>query len=172
MATALTASALVGYRDPERSLRTPPPPVSAAHGGSYTRSMRAVRGILGTLLAGILFGYVAAAFGGMLFQETGVFGSGESGAAREYMVSLLGRDPDALLAVAPQRDVASRALVFQGAQEGKGQAVPVSLTYIGGGSQGRMNVQIYTVEWRIASGRTRLIPYAVTLIDGRVVRHE
>lgn len=134
--------------------------------------MRAVRGILTTLLAGILFGYVAAAFAGMLFQETGVFGNGESPAAREYMVGLLGRDPDQLLAVAPQRDVASRALVFQGAQEGKGQAVPVSLTYLGGGSQGRLNVQIYAVEWRTASGRSRIIPYAVTLIDGIVRGHE
>lgn len=134
--------------------------------------MRAVRGILTTLLAGVLFGYVAAAFAGTLFQESGIFGSGESGAAREYMVGLLGRDPDALLSVAPQRDVASRALVFQSAQEGKGQAVPVSLTYLGGGSQGRIDVQIYAVEWRIASGRSRLIPYAVTLIDGKVRGHE
>ena len=129
------------------------------------------RGPLATLLVGALLGYVVAAVATPFFQESPLFGgTGESKQARAYMVGVLQSDPEALVALRPARDVASRAIELQGSGGGLGQWKAKSLTYLGGGSLGRFSVHIYTVELRNATGVSRFFPLALTLVNGKVVR--
>lgn len=134
--------------------------------------MRALRALGTTILMGALLGYVGAALVGAVFQERGVVGTGESPEARQFMISLLASDPDSIAALTPERDVVSRAAQFQQTQEGRGQWVPISLTYLGGASQGRLSVHMYAVEMRTTSGQNRFFPLALTLVNGKVVRRE
>ena len=54
-------------------------------------------------------------------------------------------------------------------QQSTSQAKPLSLTYLGGVSQGSFSVQIYAVEVRANDGTQQLFPLALTLLGGRVV---
>jgi hypothetical protein len=134
--------------------------------------MRAAREGVTTALMGAVLGYVIAMFAGPLWNENAYFGTTtESPQARAFMVGLLKEDPDALIALRPNRDVASRALEMKNSQSSQGQSVPVSLTYLGGGSQGRLQVHIYAVELQVA-GQPQYFPLALTLFNGKVVRTE
>jgi hypothetical protein len=57
----------------------------------------------------------------------------------------------------------------QAAQASKEQAKPLSLTYLGGGSQGGMSVQIYAVELLANDGSDHLFSLALTLLGSTVV---
>jgi hypothetical protein len=130
-----------------------------------------VRSALGTIVVGILVGYILSAAVGSFVQEQGWFAtSGESPEARAYMVALLTREAASLNQLRPQQDVVSQALAAQSAQSQQQQARPLSLTYLGGGSAGRLSVQIYTVELRAADGTQQLFPLALTLLGGKVIQ--
>ena len=92
-----------------------------------------------------------------------------SGPARTYMVALLQREADSLSALRPPQDIVSKAISEQSAQQSASQAKPLSLTYLGGLSQGDFSVQIYAVEVRATDGQQQLFPLALTLLRGRVV---
>ena len=129
-----------------------------------------VKTALGTIIVGILLGYIASSAVGSFVQEQGWFAtSGESPEARAYMVALLTRESASLNQLRPQQDVVSQALAAQSAQQGDTQPKPLSLTYLGGGSAGRLSVQIYTVELRQADGTQQLFPLALTLLGGKVI---
>ncbi len=129
-----------------------------------------MRDALATLLVGALLGYVVATLGAPLLTENSFFGSPtESTEAHAYMVGLLQDDPDALAALRLQRgDVASRALATQTSEGRRGATKPLSLTYLGGGMQGRFQVHIYAVEFQ-TGGRTFMFSYALTLLNRKVV---
>jgi hypothetical protein len=128
-----------------------------------------VRTAVGTVLVGMLIGYVMAGGLGSFAQDQGWFSSsGESPQARAYMLALLQRDSDNLNALRPQQDVVSQALAAQSAQSSTTNAKPLSLTYLGGTSSGRLSVQIYAVEVRATDGSVQLFPLALTLVGGRV----
>lgn len=129
-----------------------------------------VRTGAGITLVGLLVGYVFSLTVSTISSDQGWFAaSGESGQARAYMVALLQREADSLNALRPQQDVVSQALAQQSAQQSRTQAKPLSLTYLGGVSQGNFSVQIYAVEVRGADGSQQLFPLALTLLGGRVV---
>lgn len=131
--------------------------------------MAALRDGLATVAVGVLFGFLFAAFAGPMWAQS-VGASNESPEARSFMLGLLRDDPDALVRLRPSRDVASRAFELKSA--GGAQILrtnPVSLTYLGGGSQGPLRVDIYAVQLRIGE-ETRYFPLALTLIGGKVVR--
>ena len=129
-----------------------------------------VRAAIGTILVGGLIGYVASAATGSFIQDQGWFAtSGESREARAYMLALLQHEADSLTQLRPQQDVVSQALAQQSSQQSAQQAKPLSLTYLGGSSAGRLSVQIYAVEVRANDGSVQLFPLALTLLGGRVI---
>jgi hypothetical protein len=129
-----------------------------------------VRSAIGTLLVGGLIGFVGSAAAGSFIQDQGWFAtSGESREARAYMVALLTREADSLSQLRPQQDVVSQALAAQSAQQSQQQAKPLSLTYLGGSTAGRLSVQIYAVEVRANDGSVQLFPLALTLLGGKVI---
>ena len=126
---------------------------------------------IGTILVGVLIGYVLSAGVSSFVQDQGWFASsGEAPEARAYMVALLQRQSDSLAALRPQQDVVSQALAAQSASQSSNNAKPLSLTYLGGATSGRLSVQIYAVEVRANDGSQQLFPLALTLLGGRVVQ--
>lgn len=121
---------------------------------------------------GMLSSFVVVALGAGLAEEKAIFGVKESAAARRYMLSLLQNEPETLIALSPRSDVVSRAMQFAQAKEAEGQITPVSLTYLGGRTAGALNIHVYAVEIRAATGQRQFFSLALTLIEGKVVRRE
>lgn len=134
--------------------------------------MRRARAAIVTVLLGALTSYVFAALGAPLLEDSGIFGRAESPRARTYMVGLLENEPDLLTALSPRGGIAARAMQHLDSAESQGQWRPVSLTYLGGRSAGGMNVQVYAIEISSTRGREQFVPFALTLIGGKVVRRE
>jgi hypothetical protein len=129
-----------------------------------------VRTAVGTVLVGMLVGYMLAASVSYVITERGWFAnSGEPPEARAYMLAFLQRESDNLAALRPQQDVVSKALSEQMTQTSAGQVKALSLTYLGGQSSGPISVQVYAVEARAGDGTQGLITYALTLVGGKVV---
>jgi hypothetical protein len=125
---------------------------------------------LGIIAVGLVVGYLLSVSLTTIISDQGWFtASGESGPARAYMVALLQREADSLNALRPQQDIVSKALSEQSAQQSTSAAKPLSLTYLGGATQGTFSVQIYAVEVRANDGTQQLFPLALTLFGGRVV---
>ena len=130
----------------------------------------AVRMAVGMVLVGMVVGYMLTASLATVISDQGWFASsGEPPQARNYMVALLQREADSLNSLRPQQDVVSQALAAQAAQQSQQQAKPLSLTYLGGGSQGGFSVQIYAVEVKANDGTQQLFSLALTLLGGKVV---
>lgn len=131
---------------------------------------RGIRTGLGMILVGAVVGYMLSASVSAVISDRGWFAtSGESAQARNYMIALLQREADNINRLRPQQDVVSQALSEHAAQQSQQSAKPVSLTYLGGASQGSFSVQIYAVEVRTNDGNQQLFPLALTLLGGKVV---
>jgi hypothetical protein len=129
-----------------------------------------VRLAVGMVVVGIVVGYMLTASAMTVVNDQGWFSSsGESASARNYMVALLQREADSVNQLRPAQDVVSQALAQQAAQQSSQQAKPLSLTYLGGGSNGTFSVQIYAVEVRANDGTQQLFSLALTLLGGKVV---
>jgi hypothetical protein len=142
-----------------------------------------------TLAVGTLFGYLVTAIASPLLSESQVLGAtGESTPAHEFMARRL-EDPASLIVLKiptdrakqigtdvvadPSTDVATRAMKLQvfAAANANIKATPVSLTYLGGGSEGRLQVQLYAAELDIQTqdgDRLTIIGYIVSLVNSRV----
>jgi hypothetical protein len=135
--------------------------------------LRTLRPLVATLFVGAFAGYVVAALVGTVLQDNGLLGSGESAQARAYMIGLLERDPDSVTALRPKGDIVQRATEIQTAEQSRSSTMkPLTLTYLGGGTVGRISVHIYAVEMRASNGRDQFFPLALTIIGGKVVRSE
>jgi len=125
------------------------------------------------LLLGGLVGYVGTAFTTTLVADSGILGnSGESNAAHKYMLALLQRQSESLSQLGPSGDVVSRALQQQNVSQQPQDVKPLTVTYLGGASSGRISVQIYAVEVQASGGQYQFLPFSLTLIGGRVQRVE
>ena len=136
---------------------------------------RIITGTVGTLLVGVLTGFVIASAVGVFVQDSGFFGaSGESPIARAYMLGLLQRDPSSIVGIRPNQSIVQRAAELQGASTSRTSSSiqPLSLTYIGGASVGAYSVHIYAVGLRSAQGVDQFFPLALTVQGGKVVRSE
>ena len=132
-----------------------------------------VRTALAMLFVGGLVGYVGTAFTTTLVADSGILGGGgESSDAHKYMIALLQRETDSLSQLRPTRDVISRALEQQNASQQATDVKPLSVTYLGGGSSGRISVHIYAVEIQAGGGQYQFFPLALTIVGGKVVRVE
>jgi hypothetical protein len=136
---------------------------------------RLLSGSLGTLLVGMLAGFVVASGIGVVVQDSGWFGaSGESPVARAYMLGLLQRDPSSIAGIRPNQSISQRAAELQGAESSRttSSIQPLSLTYLGGTGVGGYSVHIYAVGLRTAEGVDQFFPLALTVRGGEVIRSE
>jgi len=135
---------------------------------------RLISGSVGTVLVGVLAGFVISSIVGIMVQDSGVLGgNGESPVARTYMLGLLQQDPGSITNIRPTQDIAQRAMEVQGATQSKSTSItPLSLTYLGGASAGPVSVHIYAVGLRSASGVDQFFPLALTVLGGKVIRSE
>ncbi|MGH2492260.1 MAG: hypothetical protein ACRDF9_12200, partial [Candidatus Limnocylindria bacterium] len=92
--------------------------------------------------------------------------------AHKYMMALLQRESESLSQLRPARDIISRALEQQNASQQSEEVKPLTLTYLGGGSSGRISVHIYAVEIQAGGGQYQFFPLALTIVGGKVVRVE
>ena len=137
------------------------------------RSLRTVGPFAALLFVGALFGWLVTGVVGSFVQDNALLGSGESPEARDYMIGLLERNPDSIAALRPHGDVVQRAIELQSAEQSRQTSMkPLSLTYLGGGTMGRISVHIYAVGMRASNGRDQFFPLALTLVGGKVVRSE
>ena len=130
---------------------------------------------MGTLLVGMLTGFILASAAGVIVQDSGLFGtSGESPIARAYMLGLLQRDPNSIVGIRPNQSIAQRAAELQAADTSRTTASiqPLSLTYIGGATVGSYSLNIYAVGLRNAQGVDQFFPLALTVSGGTVIRSE
>jgi hypothetical protein len=132
-----------------------------------------VRTVMAMLLVGGLMGYALTGFTTTMVADSGILGGGgESSDAHKYMMALLQRESESLSQLRPTRDVISRALEQQNASQQSSEVKPLSLTYLGGGSSGRISVHIYAVEIQAGGGQYQFFPLALTVVGGKVVRVE
>jgi hypothetical protein len=134
---------------------------------------RLIASSVGTVFVGVLAGFILSAVVGVMAENSGFFGSGESPVARAYMLGLLQQNPAAVTNIRPTQDVAQRAMDLQGAEQSKSTTIePLSLTYLGGSSLSGISIHIYAVGLRSGSGVDQFFPLALTVSSGKVVRSE
>jgi hypothetical protein len=132
-----------------------------------------VRTALAMFIVGGLVGYAGTAFTTTLVADSGILGGGgESSDAHKYVMALLQRESESLAQLQPARDVVSRALQQQSVSQQETSAKPLSVTYLGGSSSGRISVHIYAVELQATGGQYQFFPLALTIVGGKVVRVE
>jgi hypothetical protein len=128
---------------------------------------------LAMLIVGGLIGYALTGFTTTLVADSGILGGGgESSDAHKYVMALLQRESESLAQLQPARDVVSRALQQQSVSQQSTSAKPLSVTYLGGSSSGRISVHIYAVELQATGGQYQFFPLALTIVGGKVVRVE
>jgi len=132
-----------------------------------------VRTAMAMLLVGGLVGYAVTGFTTTVVADSGIMGGGgESSDAHKYVMALLQRESESLAQLQPSRDVVSRALQQQSVSQQSTSAKPLSVTYRGGSSSGRISVHIYAVELQATGGQYQFFPLALTIVGGKVVRVE
>jgi hypothetical protein len=132
-----------------------------------------MRTALAMLIVGGLIGYAVTGFTTTLVADSGILGGGgESSDAHKYVMALLQRESESLAQLQPARDVVSRALQQQSVSQQETSAKPLSVTYLGGSSSGRISVHIYAVELQATGGQYQFFPLALTIVGGKVVRVE
>ncbi len=132
-----------------------------------------VRTALAMLIVGGLVGYAGTGFTTTIVADSGILGGGgESSDAHKYVMALLQRESESLARLQPARDVVSRALQQQSVSQQSTSAKPLSVTYLGGSSAGRISVHIYAVELQATGGQYQFFPLALTVVGGKVVRVE
>lgn len=126
-----------------------------------------------TVIVGALIGYICAALAAPLVSDNPIFGgTGESPVARRYMVALIEADTRTVHELRNPTSVAARANDYKQALGNPGTGRTESLTYVGGGSQGPFSVHSYIVTFVDSEGERRLIPFALSIADGKVVHIE
>ena len=132
-----------------------------------------VRTALSMLIIGGLIGYAGTAFTTTLVADSGLLGGGgESNDAHKYMMAFVKRESESLSRLSPANDVISRALQQQNVSQSTSNVKPLSVTYLGGASTGRVSVHIYALELQASGGQYQFFPLSLTIVGGKVVRVE
>src|SRR5712692_3262430 len=132
-----------------------------------------VRTAMSMLIIGGLVGYVGTAFTTTLVADSGLMsGGGEPSVAHKYLIAMLQRQSESLSQLSPSSDVVSRALAQQNLSQQRQDVKPLTVTYLGGASSGRISVAIYAVELQAEDGQYQFGSFAITIVGGRVLRVE
>ncbi|HEY7525035.1 MAG TPA: hypothetical protein VH720_15405 [Candidatus Limnocylindrales bacterium] len=122
--------------------------------------LRPIRSILATLLLGGLFGFLVPTFAaGLEGQEPPAPESGETFAARRFIVALLSNDQDTLRQVSVQPTDAIEA-----ARLGVTDATVSSLTFVGSTLLGGVHYNTYVAEFTSADGSKVLRGFRVATV--------
>jgi hypothetical protein len=133
------------------------------------RALRTFRPVYETLLAGVLVGVVAMGFASQI--AGGSSATGEVPLARSYMLALIHNDIDTMSQLGPSADTLGQAINFQKRADALKNLKVDSLTYLGGSALGAAGVHVYVVATEDQGGE-HLIPFSLTVFQGRVVRVE
>ncbi len=143
-------------------------------GATPQRGIRRLRGyvrpVVETLLAGLLAGYVIGVLAGQVLPAPTGTALDETREAHLFMGAVYRNDVDTQVALMSDRDPLGRALQVKVNSEGLQGASFRSMTFLGGETVGRLSIQMYALEARTDDGREGLVPYALTMGSGRVVR--
>jgi hypothetical protein len=135
------------------------------------RVLRLLRPVVETLLAGALLGVVVMG----IATDSSVTGANSTSAelplARAYMTALIHNDIDTMAQLGPSADTLNQAINFQKRADALKNLKVDTLTYLGGTALGGEGVHVYVVETEDPTG-LRLIPFSLTVYQGRVVRVE
>ena len=122
------------------------------------------------MLVGMTVGFLLASAVSFVVTDRGWFASaGEPPEARNFMLAYLQREAENVAALRPQQDVVSKALSEQASQSTASQVKTLSLTYLGGATQGAISVQVYAVEQKAKDGSQGLGTFALTMVGGKVL---
>ena len=129
-----------------------------------------VRTAMAMLLVGGLMGYAGTGFITTMVAGSGILGGGgEPSDAHKCVIAIVQRDPESARLCSTNPAV-QRAIQQQSASQQAMDAKPLSLTYLGSGSTGKVSVHIYAVEIQASGGQYQFFPLALTIIGGRVVQ--
>src|ERR1700687_177758 len=129
-----------------------------------------VRTALAMVFVGGLMGSAGTGFITTVVADSGVLGGGgESSPAHKCVIAIIQRD-SASTRLCSQSPLVQRALQQQNVSQQVTDAKPLTLTYLGSGSTGRVSVHIYAVEIQAGGGHYQFFPLALTIVGGRVVR--
>ena len=87
------------------------------------------------------------------------------------MLALIRNDLDTMSQLGPSSDTIGSAINFQKRADALKNLKVDTLTYLGGSALGNAGVHVYVVQTEDASG-LKLIPFSLTVFQGRVVRVE
>lgn len=126
---------------------------------------------VGTVLSGVLVGFVLAAFVGSFVSGLASGGRpAEPASARTFITSLLKQDTQGIANSRPSEGIVARARRVQ-SQAGTQQWQPLALSYVGGGEQADVGIYMYVAKVRSSDGsQTQSVPFALTIAGGKVVR--
>jgi hypothetical protein len=129
-----------------------------------------VRTAMAMLIVGGLMGYAVTGLITTVVADSGILGgSGESNQAHKCVMAIIQRDA-ASTQLCSTSPLVQRALQQQTAAQQATDAKPLSLTYLGSGSTGKISVHIYAVEIQAGGGQYQFFPLALTIVGGQVVR--
>jgi hypothetical protein len=127
--------------------------------------IRPIRSVLATIALGGLLGFLVPSFaGGLQAPQVVAEGTGETPAARQFIVALLTNDQDALRRVSVQ---ASDAL--EAARLGVADASVTSLTLIGRTDIGGAHYHAYVAEFTTSEGEKILRGFRVATVGGYAI---
>ena len=135
------------------------------------RVLRTFRPVIETLLAGVLVGIVVTGFATQVWGNRDGVSNSEVPLARAYMLALIHNDLDTMSQLGPSADTLGQAINFQKRADALKNLKVDSLTYLGGTALGAAGVHVYVVATEDGSGE-HLIPFSLTVFQGRVVRVE
>ncbi len=135
------------------------------------RGVRAyVRPAIETLLAGLFAGYLIGVVAGELMPQPMGTAPEETREAHAFVGAMYRNDLETQAALMSDRDLIGRALQLKATADGLEGASFRSVTFLGGETRGRLSIQMYALEARTDDGRQGLVPYTLTMGNGKVVR--
>lgn len=135
------------------------------------RGIRAyVRPAIETLLAGAFAGYLIGVVAGEVMPPPSGIAPDETREAHAFVGAMYRNDLETQAALMSDRDLIGRALQLKATADGLEGASFRSVTFLGGATRGRLSIQMYALEARTDDGRQGLVPYTLTMGNGKVVR--
>src|SRR4051794_14981152 len=136
------------------------------------RVLRTGRPVVETLLAGVLLGVVVMGIASQISPNgTSSAAATEVPLARAYMLALIRNDLDTMSQLGPNADTIGSAINFQKRADALKDLKVDTLTYLGGSALGAVGVHVYVVQTEEPTG-VKLVPFAITVYQGKVVRVE
>lgn len=115
------------------------------------------------LAVGVLFGYVVASVATPFLSEAVVIGGpSESQKVHDFLMKRVDSPAELASSGSGTEDIATRAYKLGIPNEAKPRVL--SVTYLGGASQGQLQVHVYVVEYRLPTSQAT-VPWMLTVLS-------